>query len=133
MDSYISNKDGERISPAVESLQRATKDLLQDQKDSSDRPTDTFGTQKLAITTAGGLTGRGENQACKSVEISTSAGSVVYMTVLDTVNEDTDADSEDFLLPAGDDAQPYKLVVNNVGRLRFYGANGNNVHILWRK
>jgi hypothetical protein len=127
--NYISDSDGHKINPATEETQIDIEAMLNGLLTLADKPTDRFVTQKIIIDPDG--VGKGVNQACKKVYIATD-GSDVKMAIRDTVDEDNDADTNDFLLPTLDDALPVELMLNNAGRLRFYGTAAKIVYLLIR-
>ena len=126
--SYISDSDGHRINPATNEKQIDMATLLSGMFNIMDKPTDKFVTQKLTI--SGGVVS-GWNESCKKVYVSTD-GTDTYVAVRDTVDSEDDATSADFLLPAGT-VELTELVVDDAGRLRFYGTNGKLVYLLIRK
>lgn len=120
----------ETISPATANLQRELRQILQQILEADGGVHYGFEVQKLTLG-AGGL-GRGENLACKDVQI-TTAGTDVQLTVVDSADSDDDGDAQGFLLPDVDAAGAFSLKVDNVGRLRFYGSAAAVVYILVRK
>ena len=129
MSSDVFISDGltrERISPATANLQREIRNVLQEILDEGH---ENFETQ--AITLGGGSLGRGENLVCKDVLLTTD-GTDVQLTIVDSIDDDTDGDTQGWLMPDLDATGAIPLKVDNVGRLRFYGTAGKIVYILAR-
>ena len=122
-DVYVSDKDGNRISPGKE-------DTLLELKDRLDRllvglgcdSTD-YKEQKLTIDGAG--LAQGVPQVCKLVRVSHTNANATYMSI----NKDgDDADTGSFLLPADVIIGP--LPITNTDQLHFYGTAADAVHLL---
>lgn len=129
-DNYSSQVNGNRINPATQELQREIRTVLQELKDAEGGAHYNFETQKIVIGSDG--LGRGENLACKDVQI-TTAGTDVQLTIVDSVDNTDDGDANGWLIPDVDAARATTIKVDNVGRLRFYGSSAAVVYILVRK
>ena len=127
MDTFLSRADGQRIDPAIAGLQREIKAVLQELLDEGH---ENYETQ--AITIGGDSLGKGVELACKKVWLATG-GSDVQVTIVDSADSTIDGDTQGFLLPTITTGSPLPLVVDNVGRLRFYGSATAVVYILARK
>lgn len=131
MDTFLS--DGltrERISPATANIQREIKTILQEILENDGGAHYNYETQAIVI--GGDSLAKGVNLACKKVWLSTG-GSDVQVTVVDSADSTIDGDTQGFLLPTITTGSPLSLVVDNVGRLRFYGSAAAVVYILARK
>ena len=127
MDTFLSRADGQRIDPAIAGLQREIKAVLQELLDEGH---ENYETQ--AITIGGDSLGKGVELACKKVWLATG-GSDVQVTIVDSADSTIDGDTQGFLLPTITTGSPLSLVIDNVGRLRFYGSAAAVVYILARK
>ena len=119
-----------RISPATANLQKEIKIVLQELLEANGGAHYNYEVQKITLG-VGGL-GRGENLPCKDVLL-TTAGTTEQLTIVDSVDSDTDGDANGLLLPDVDAAGAILIKVDNVGRLRFYGTAAAVIYILARK
>ena len=127
-DTFISDGiNHERISPATTNLQREIKNELQNANEAGHY---NFEVQKLTL--GGDGLGRGERLACRDVQI-TTAGTDVQLTIVDSANSDDDGTVEGWLIPDVSATGAVPIKVDNVGRLRFFGASGAVIYILIRK
>ncbi len=118
-DVFISDKNRERIDPAIKSLQQDIKTELQKSIASSSL---NFGTKRVTI--QGDGVGVGPNQPCRTCIISHTNTT----TYVGSTDEGT-PDATSFLLPTD---TYLEIPVRNVNKLSFFGTAGEFVHILWR-
>lgn len=129
MDSYLSNKDGNRVSPATEDKLEEVRLYLQRFLES---PGGECGKSYLyrnqKITIGADSLGRGTDQPCKNVWVTTDGQSGVQVGI-DDPGDDDNADANCFLVGQ---YKILELAVTNCNRLRFYGTSGDNTYILAR-
>ena len=125
-DTYLSDKNGERINPANEGLQRDNLTALNELLEGVGGSATNYGTEYLLVQPVSQLA-EGPDQGCKVAHIMTDSDGV-HLLITDDADED--ADVEDFLLPQKGEVV---LPVANLNKLKFCGATGGEkVYILWR-
>jgi len=113
MDTNLSNVDGERVSPAIEGLQR---DILEELTKSGRRSTNDVKYQVLTLAAAG--VGTPEiTHGCNTVRLWTALGDCYV----------GDEDSQPVLLVA---SIWVEIPINNTSLLRFVSATGGAVYLI---
>ena len=117
---YIDNKEGHKIDPATEDLQRDIKTELQKSTASNSL---NWGTKRVTI--QGDGVAVGPDQPCRTCIIS-HTNATIYVGSTDEGTPDTLS----FLLPTD---TYLEIPIKNLNKLSFFGiVAGEFVHILWR-
>ncbi len=119
MDTYISEKNGDRINPATEDRQL---EIVNQLDQSIAKNSLRWGTKRVTI--QGNSVGVGPDQPCRTCVV--SHGNTT--TYVGSTDEGT-PDALSFLLPT----KTYlEIPIRNLNKLSFFGTAGEFVHLMWR-
>ena len=128
-DTYLSNKDGNRVDPASQDKLEEVRLYLQHILESpGGEGGDSYLYRTQKVTIGADSLGRGQNQPCKSVTVTTAGQTGVKVTVADP-GDDKDGDTNGYLISS---TMSQEFFVTNCNRLRFYGTSADDIHLLAR-
>lgn len=119
-DTYVSNADGYRVSPATEDRQL---EILTELAKSTAPNSFSFGTERLVLDGSGLAVGG--DQICRECWLSFQTTNDVHIAIRNS----GDADTGDFLVPPN---IVLKIPVRNTSQIRVFGTAADLIYLMWR-